>query len=236
MFKYKLFKQKIINLYNFIITYVYTQVCSSKYLIKSMIFGNNYNINCYTELMNFKQIKIINVNIVKVNTNKCIYLCNHRDAADFFIDGYLTNGASYIGLIKTLFYFPFSVFLCLYNRCIILFLLKFSNRQKLFNTTKKMLETNSVIIYPEGSRNIENVSLPLRYGFIKFAYENNIPIQIIITKNKEHVFSAKMIKSYNNVVLYTSISEVIYPKDYYNVILWNSKIKETWDKHWNMVY
>ena len=29
--------------------------------------------------------------------SQCVYVCNHRSFADFFIDGYLTDNSAYIG-------------------------------------------------------------------------------------------------------------------------------------------
>ena len=44
-----------------------------------------------------------------------------------------------------------------------------------------------LIVYPEGTRNLTERALPLKTGGIQAAYELSVPVQIIITRNKEQV-------------------------------------------------
>jgi len=44
-----------------------------------------------------------------------------------------------------------------------------------------------LIVYPEGSRNLTDASLKLKTGALQAAYELGVPIQVVITANKEQV-------------------------------------------------
>ena len=47
--------------------------------------------------------------------------------------------------------------------------------------------TKPLIVYPEGTRNKRSVSRPLKTGAIQAAFDLNVPVQVLITTNKEHV-------------------------------------------------
>ena len=68
------------------------------------------------------------------------------------------------------------------------------------------LKYNSLIVYPEGTRNYTTKSLKLKHGFTKFAWVNNMQYQIIIITTKEDVLSFKLWKADNNVECTTTIS------------------------------
>ena len=68
------------------------------------------------------------------------------------------------------------------------------------------------------------------------AYNNNLPIQIIITKNKEHIFSLKTMKCNFGVSLYTYRSQPIYPSKYNTKEEFFNEVINQWNVSWNIVY
>lgn len=201
------------------------------------------NIFVYRDIIEIymKMLKLKNVCLLKTKdscelySGRCIYFCNHRSAADLFIDGYLTNCATYISLLKSLYLVPFATLAALYHKCIILFSYNFSSRKHLYQRAFDTLKYNSLIVYPEGTRNIQQKSLKLKHGFTKFAWVNNIPIQIIITTKKEDVLSFKLWKADNNVECTTTISDVLFPWNF-GLAEWINKVEDEWATQWSKVY
>ena len=187
--------------------------------------------------------KILRTNLNKINYNqikkdKCIYLFNHRSWADFWLDYDIVGGnAAYISrnIIKMV--LGTQSFMANASKNIIFFNRDESkNRFKLYNKILDRLKIRNIILYPEGTRNTKDYSLPLKFGVIKLAYENNVPLQIIICKNKEKVFSLKKMEYNKNINCPYYVSKVIYPENFEKLDIFIKYIQNKWNESWNKIY
>jgi hypothetical protein len=173
--------------------------------------------------------------------DKCIYMSNHRDIYDFPIDSYLTGGsAMFISRYLIMFVFPLQFLIT----CIIKNTFYFK-RGKIIDKTefnsniyKALCNSyyNNLIIYPEGTRRKENTLISIKKGSTHIAWKYNMAIQIIITKNKEHVINLKSLTSKYGVTLYCYYSEVIHPKYFSSFDEFNNYVSLIWADSWEKVY
>ena len=63
-----------------------------------------------------------------------------------------------------------------------------------------------------GHRSTKAQSLPLRRGMLHYAHSRQVPVQIVITANKEAVISEKDMSAHFGQTLVVGYSEVIDPK------------------------
>jgi 1-acyl-sn-glycerol-3-phosphate acyltransferase len=188
--------------------------------------------------------KIFRISKEKLEHHKdLIYLCNHRSFSDMFIDQILTEYCGKtIARYMVLILFPFSYILSkIANNCY------FINRGnvgkideffKKVEINRKLDKYNNFIVYPEGTRRPrQNESCMLKKGFIYHSYNYNLPLQIIITKNKEDIIEEKKFMAKRNVNLYVYYSHIIFPdykkftrEEYYEYI------QNIWDCCWKKVY
>jgi len=171
----------------------------------------------------------------------CIYLCNHRSWADFFIDCYLTEGRAAL-MSRWLVYFVFPVF------CTSVILLKgiiLFKRGSIADKTKfnewideKRASSNipGVIVYPEGHRSMKLKSLPLKRGMLHYAYGRKIPIQIVISRGKEAIISEKTMSVLFGSTVVFGYSSLIKPTDFEDFESFFSKIQAEWDDLWIQIY
>jgi 1-acyl-sn-glycerol-3-phosphate acyltransferase len=173
-------------------------------------------------------------NIIK---KKCIYLCNHRSWADFWTDFDIVGGACFISrnIMKKI--LPITALVAKKSGDTIFF--NRGNTDSKYELYKKILEKikkRNVLIYPEGTRHTSNKSKPLKMGIIKLAYENNIPLQIIITSNKEKIFSQKNLTYNKNIHCKYYASEKISPSEYSSLSEFIESVQEIWNESWNEIY
>jgi 1-acyl-sn-glycerol-3-phosphate acyltransferase len=172
-----------------------------------------------------------------------IYLCNHRSFSDMFIDPILTE---YCG--KTISRYMVLILFPLY-----FILSKITNNAYFINrgnigqideffkkveNERKSDKYNNFIVYPEGTRRArQNESCILKKGFIYHSYNYNLPLQIIITKNKEDIIEEKKFRAKRNIILYVYYSHVIYP-DYKKFTReeYFEHVQNIWDCCWKKVY
>eukprot|EP01094_Clydonella_sp_ATCC50884_P017160 TRINITY_DN2931_c3_g1_i1.p1 TRINITY_DN2931_c3_g1~~TRINITY_DN2931_c3_g1_i1.p1 ORF type:complete len:427 (-),score=157.80 TRINITY_DN2931_c3_g1_i1:157-1356(-) len=141
---------------------------------------------------------------------RCLLLFSHRSWADFFIARYLAQGHGAClsrNIIKWVFIPFYFATLCDHS------LWFFDNnkphrkrgmsdedfkefcrrsREALYcwiddNFNRTFLD--SLVVFPEGTRNLADVPRPLRRGMVYYAYTRSIPVQVIITKGNEEVLS-----------------------------------------------
>jgi 1-acyl-sn-glycerol-3-phosphate acyltransferase len=188
--------------------------------------------------------KIFRISKQKLEHHKdLIYLCNHRSWSDIFVDQILTEycGKS-IARYMVILVFPFNYIISkitnngyFINRSNIGQIDEFFKKVEIERKSDKY---NNFIVYPEGTRRArQNESCMLKKGFIYHSYNTNLPLQIIITKNKEDIIEEKKFKARRNAVLYVYYSDVIYPdykkftrEEYYE------HIQNIWDNCWKKVY
>ncbi|GFR47784.1 hypothetical protein Agub_g9553, partial [Astrephomene gubernaculifera] len=172
---------------------------------------------------------------------KCLYLCNHRSWADFFIDAYLTEGRAAL-MSRWLVYFVFPVFCtsCLILRGIVLFKRGTIADKEAFNSwldaTLGRSHVPGLLVYPEGHRSLKPASLPLKRGMLHYAFSRKIPVQIIITRGKEEVLSEKRMAVRFGRTLVTQFSKVIEPGQFASFDAFFSAVQSTWDECWRGAY
>lgn len=72
-----------------------------------------------------------------------------------------------------------------------------------------------IVIYPEGTRNLKPGYLPLRKGMLVYAYSRKLPVQIMITANKESVMgSEKRADAHFGQHIWVGYAPVMKPEDY----------------------
>ena len=187
--------------------------------------------------------KILNTNLKKINSNeikkdKCIYLINHRSWADFWLDYDIVGGHSaYIARSLIKYILGGQALMPIVTKNIIFFNRdETKNRHKLYKKILDRLKIRNIILYPEGTRNTKDYSKPLKFGVIKLAYENNVPLQIIICKNKEKVFSLKKMEYNKNINCPYYVSKVIYPENFKKLDIFVKYIQNKWNESWNKIY
>ncbi|EFJ51113.1 hypothetical protein VOLCADRAFT_120491 [Volvox carteri f. nagariensis] len=160
---------------------------------------------------------------------RCLYLCNHRSWADFFIDTYLTEGRAAL-MSRWMVFFAFPVFCTsvLILRGIVLFkrghiadkeTASLQPIEEAFNVwldaTLRKSTVPGLLVYPEGHRSLKPRSLPLKRGMLHFAFSRHLAVQLIITRGKE---------------------EVIKPTDFDSFDAFFQEVQTTWDACWQLSY
>ena len=181
----------------------------------------------------------ISKNSYKLCTDKCIYLCNHKSWCDILSDVYLCENPISISRYLVVVIFPV-LFIGSYISDNVRFIYKNKNVieqfTKVMNSIYKSNYYRNVIIYPEGARYPNSVVNPLKKGSLIYSYENDIPIQLIISKNKEKAVNEKNFSAKLGVSIYTHISEPIYPKDYDNLNDYIKHVTSRWNDICTNVY
>lgn len=176
--------------------------------------------------------------------DKGYIICNHRCFFDFAWDPYICN-ASIVGRQQAFFVVSFFYILGFLDNRMIAFKRGKTSRNSLFNKiTDKILskQNDRILFYPEGTRknylslnSHEDIKKELKFGLLKSIFEskkNNLPIQICITSNKEHVFNEKKIIINFNKKIKTCFSCKIYPNDFNNFDDFINKICKEWYRAW----
>lgn len=173
-----------------------------------------------------------------VCSENCIFLANHRTLFDGVIDNYITGGSGSLARMLTIAPNPFGSLFGYINNRIILFNRNEIKRDLLQNKVKSFLQYNSLIVYPEGHRQLTDKSLPLKYGIIRMAYRLQTPVQIIMTTNKEKVFSLHTRNCHYGVACHITVDSVLYPSSCNDIDTWCHLVEErwhhVWDKHHDM--
>ena len=226
----------------------------------------NYNIKTeksaikevVVELMNITKSTMYKVSKEDLNMSKNImYMTNHLSVSDFFIEPFVSHyNSKYISLNKMRILFPFlGLLTILSDYCI--YISGERKKEEVVKSLKRIEEiriqdtTKNLSLYPEGMRRPHRpyVSEQLKKGFIYHSFENNIPIQIIHTTNKDYVIDDEKFKINYNMKLFTYYSPLVDPlklrkkfekrekreytkEDYYNDFykIW-SKVWKKMDKY-----
>lgn len=179
---------------------------------------------------------IINKNIM--------YMTNHVSVGDFFIDPYVLHYTSrYIALNKMAFILPVLGIIS-YLTCFTIVIEQGNSKEKVVENFKKIEElrkkddTRNVSLYPEGMRrpHRHTVSATLKKGFIYHSFENNLPIQIIHTTNKDYVVDDEKIMLNKNTKLFTYYGPMIDPQKLRTKFEKKNKRPYTKEDYYNDVY
>ena len=172
----------------------------------------------------------------------CVYFINHRESIDFAIDAHTTGGrAAFISRMGVGFMAPFMAVLTKTTRTVFYFFRRRSvDKEAFVHWLRGQLHDSpyqSLIIYPEGTRRpFTNEPTRIKDGGVRYAYRYKLPIQIIITKNKEDVWSLKRRTHEGGVSLLTYMSSAIDPDDYASFELYRDSVMSEWERCWNVVY
>ena len=185
-------------------------------------------------------LKITKCSMYKVSKKDLIidknimYMTNHASVGDFFIDqNMLHYNARFISLNKLKILLPVLGILCSLTSCAI-FISSGNSKESVIQNFKKIEEirksdnTHNISLYPEGLRRPHRptVSASLKKGFIYHSFENNLPIQLIHTTNKDYVMDDEKMILHRNTKLFTYYGPKIDPQ----------KLKAKFEKKHKRVY
>lgn len=192
--------------------------------------------------------RFFNVTYVRVDTGhdlhragRCLYLCNHRSWADFFIDAYLTEGRASM-MSRWMVFFAFPVFMCssVAVRAIVLFKRGAVGNKTRFNAwlDAKLAATphSSLLLYPEAHRNLKPHSLPLKRGMLLYAHSRNLPVQIVMAAGKEAVMSERAGTVGFGAVLPVAYGAVLTPSAFDSFDAFWTEFQAEWNRVWAAVY
>jgi hypothetical protein len=122
---------------------------------------------------------------------------NHRSWTDFFLDQVVCEQHAHVSTLSRMFVYwgiPFaSSFLNLDKN--LLFFRRGASSQDEMNAVidRHFAEVplSCMIVYPEGTRNPGLVEMPLKTGMMRVAFRKRIPVQIVMTSNKEKAMREK---------------------------------------------
>lgn len=173
---------------------------------------------------------------------RMMYLPNHRSFADFFLDQWITEGrAATLSRLAVGGVFPLVMASLVAVRSIILFQRggRRVRAKESFNAwlDDKLAKSSqkSFLIYPEGHRSTKGQSLPLKTGMLKYAFSRRMPVQTIISANKEAVMDEKALSAHFGQTVVVGFSEVIDPADFGSFEDFMAKVQSTWDAEWERV-
>jgi 1-acyl-sn-glycerol-3-phosphate acyltransferase len=112
---------------------------------------------------------------------------------------------------------------------------KIGFNKKIYNALNES-NCRNLIIYPEGLRRREDTLFSIKKGATHIAWTYNMCIQIIITKNKEHIINLQALTSQYGVNLYCYRSEVINPEYFSSFEEFNSYVTVIWEDSWKKMY
>ncbi|KAK9832508.1 hypothetical protein WJX81_003456 [Elliptochloris bilobata] len=170
-----------------------------------------------------------------------LFLSNHRSWADFYLDVVATDGnAQMLARMAVAYVFPMFMLAVCIIRSVILFKRGKKVDHEEFN---RMLEykmaaspVDGLIVYPEGHRSIRCGSLPLKRGMLVFAFSRKMPVQIVMSANKEAVISEKEMRCGFGQRVLVGYSEVIRSTDFKKVAAFTEAVQAEWDRQWHRVY
>lgn len=173
-----------------------------------------------------------------------MYMTNHVSVGDFFIDPYILHYTSkYIALNKMAFILPVLGIIS-YLTSFTIIIKQGNSKEKVLENLKKIEELRkkddirNVSLYPEGLRRPHRhaVSATLKKGFIYHSFENNLPIQIVHTTNKDYVIDDPQIMLHKNTKLFTYYGPKIDPQKLRTKFEKKNKRPYTKDDYYNDVY
>jgi 1-acyl-sn-glycerol-3-phosphate acyltransferase len=179
-----------------------------------------------------------------IHDKNIMYMTNHVSVGDFFIDPYVLHYCTkFIALNKMAIILPLLGIIC-YLTSFTIFISEGNSKEKVIENFKKIEELRknddirNVSLYPEGLRrpHRQAVSATLKKGFIYHSFENNLPIQIIHTTNKDYVIDDAQFILHKNTKLFTYYGAKIDPQKLKSRFEKKHKREYTKDDYYNHVY
>jgi len=174
-------------------------------------------------------------------SGNCMYLCNHRSWADFFLDVYLTEGNSALmSRMMVAVAFPIFITSVAILKGIVLFKRgTIADKEKFNAWLDDKLATSPIpglLVYPEGHRSTRPTSLPLKRGMLHYAYSRKLPVQVIISSGKEVVMSEKTRRAAHGATLVVGYSPVVNASAFSDFNAFATEVQRVWDAMWGDVY
>ncbi|GHP04690.1 hypothetical protein PPROV_000344300 [Pycnococcus provasolii] len=201
--------------------------------------------------------KMLGYRIHKAGQNTCyvpeekstrvMYLANHRSWGDFIVDRLLTGfrGGS-LSRIMVIVGIPMPATLAwLGSGQRGTSALWFFKRAKgatpaLWATLDRNFEVaieKAVVVYPEGHRNRSDKPLPIRTGTLRYAFDRNVHVQVMVAEGKERVINeAQLVTRRSPNVVTVSYSDPIVPKNYSTFEGFHGAVCEAWRTTWLAAY
>jgi hypothetical protein len=179
-----------------------------------------------------------------INDKNIIYMTNHVSVGDYFIDNHiLHHNTRFVSSDKLKILLPILSLTCDLTSSSIYVSSGNSKEKvlenfKLIEKLRKSDNTRNVALYPEGLRrpHRHTVSNSIKKGFIYHSFENNLPIQIIHTTNKDYVMDDEKIMLRKNTNLFTYYGRKIDPQKLKVKFEKKHKRVYTKDDYYNYVY
>ncbi|KCV69170.1 hypothetical protein H696_04584 [Fonticula alba] len=188
----------------------------------------------------------------------CFYLCNHRSWADFTLDSLLTAGGTYISRYGVILGVPTPILYSYLAGSIILFNRRPGiDRNWLTNHVKANWDLHpesGIIVYPEGTRNLRNHSLPLKRGLLESAFRLGAPCQVVIAIGKDRLFNEKALTFHPGSQITVHYGPVLDPTPFADPAFeppmasgdeektmerrrleaWYAHVQQAWDECWDV--
>jgi hypothetical protein len=183
-----------------------------------------------------KKNQIIDKNIM--------YMTNHASTSDFYIDQYILHySTKLIALNKARMIMPVLGVIA-YLTSSGIFISSGNSKETILENFKKIEELRknddirNIALYPEGLRRPHRptVSAILKKGFIYHSFDNNLPIQIVHTTNKDYVIDDEKMMLHKNTKLFTYYGPKIDPQKIKAKFEKKHKRAYTKDDYYNYVY
>ena len=183
-----------------------------------------------------KKNQIIDKNIM--------YMTNHASTSDFYIDQYILHySTKLIALNKARMIMPVLGVMA-YLTSSGIFISSGNSKETILENFKKIEELRknddirNIALYPEGLRRPHRhaVSAILKKGFIYHSFDNNLPIQIVHTTNKDYVIDDEKMMLHKNTKLFTYYGPKIDPQKLKTKFEKKHKRAYTKDDYYDYVY
>ncbi len=218
------------------------------FLLINKIINNNVKTNYWGYIVNYVFFPMFNIryNVDGEFIDRGFILANHRTWCDFAYDPYISDSAIIGRTIAFIIMLFESVLGLLDNRFIIIN--RKNSRTVIFQQILNFMNSNSfyknrILFYPEGTRKnykkitIDEIRQIIKPGLLKSIYEHQeLPVQLMISSNKEKVFNEKKISVSIGETICTKLSEPIHPKSYETFELFLDKIHNEWVTIFSDIY
>lgn len=179
---------------------------------------------------------------------KGFLIANHRGFYDFFWDSVITK-SSPVGRQLAVMAMNVAGLLTYLENRIVIFKRGSLNRTQLFqkmldHMKKKSKYSKRVLFYPEGTRlkyqhldGVEDLKRKFKYGILKCVYEHqSLPIQIIITSNKDKIVSEKTLQAFKNVETKSNLSKPIHPSEFETFEAFVDEVANVWYESYKLTH
>eukprot|EP00890_Picochlorum_soloecismus_P005281 jgi/Picsp_1/5754/NSC_03113-R1_1-acyl-sn-glycerol-3-phosphate acyltransferase len=187
------------------------------------------------------RFRVLKVGDRDLYRGKAIYLCNHRSWADFMVDQYVTEGRTlFMSRWAVAYVFPLFMIPMWIVRAVLIFKRgAVANKVKFNKWIDEQWEKSTQTalgVYPEGHRSTDGKSLPLKRGMLHYAFDRQIPVQIVIGGNKEAILSEKKLNVGFGQTVTVGYSDVLYPEKFEDFEQFMTTVQATWDNEWKEIF